>query len=59
MIQTPHVDWFAMSPSLALLGVAAIALLAAVLVPAGSRKAFSATVTFGGFVGAFASGDSP
>ena len=53
MIPTPHVDWFAMSPSLALLGVAAITLLAAVLVPAGSRKAFSATVTFGGFAGAF------
>ena len=53
MIQTPHVDWFAMSPSLALLGAAAIALLAAVLVPAGTRKAFSATVTFGGFIGAF------
>ena len=53
MIRTPHVDWFAMSPSLALLGVAAIALLAAVLVPASRRKAFSATVTFGGFVGAF------
>ena len=53
MIPTPHVDWFAMSPSLALLGVAAIALLAAVLVPAGSRKAVSATVTFGGFLGAF------
>jgi len=53
VIPTPHVDWFAMSPSLALLGVAAIALLAAVLVPSGSRKAVSATVTFGGFVGAF------
>ena len=53
MIDTPHVDWFAMAPSLALLGVAAIALLVAVLVPAGRRKAVSATVTFGGFVGAF------
>ena len=54
MITTPHVDWFALSPSLALLGVAAIALLAAVLVPGPLRKPVSATVTFAGFVGSFA-----
>ena len=28
MIHTPHVDWFALSPELALLGVASIGLLA-------------------------------
>lgn len=53
-IQTPHVDWFAMSPSLALLAVSAVALLAAVLVPAGRRRQVSAAVTFGGFAAAFA-----
>ena len=54
MIATPHVDWFAMSPSLVLLGVAAIALLSAVLVPAHLRKPVAAGVTFAGFVGSFA-----
>lgn len=53
MITTPHVDWFAMSPSLVLLGVAAVALLAAVLVPEGIRKQFAATAVFGGFAGSF------
>lgn len=54
MITTPHVDWFALSPTLALLAVAALALLAAVLVPDPLRKPVSATVTFAGFVGSFA-----
>ena len=53
MITTPHVDWFALSPSLTLLGVAALALLAAVLVPAHRRKQVAATVAFGGFAGSF------
>ncbi len=52
-IATPHVDWFAMSPALALLAVTGIGLLSAVLVPAHLRKAVSATAAFGGFVGAF------
>jgi NADH-quinone oxidoreductase subunit N len=53
MITRPHVDWFAISPELVLLGVAGILLLGAVLVPARSRRAFSALVAAAGFVGAF------
>jgi NADH-quinone oxidoreductase subunit N len=51
-IATPHVDWFALSPSLALLGASGVALLAAVIVPAGARKLFSAWVCELGYVGA-------
>jgi NADH-quinone oxidoreductase subunit N len=51
-VNTPSVDWFALSPSLALLAAAAVALLGAVLVPAGARKLFSAAVAALGFVGA-------
>ncbi len=49
MIRTPHVDWFALTPVLALLGAAGVALLGAVLVPRGVRKPFSALVCAGGF----------
>jgi NADH-quinone oxidoreductase subunit N len=52
-IATPHVDWFALSPALALLGVAGLCLLAAVLVPASVRKAFSAWACGLGYAGAF------
>jgi NADH-quinone oxidoreductase subunit N len=52
-INTPHVDWFAMSPALVLLGASAMCLLAAVLLPEGDRRWFSAWVTGGAFVGAF------
>ncbi|HEX3456273.1 MAG TPA: NADH-quinone oxidoreductase subunit N [Gaiellaceae bacterium] len=52
-IQTPHVDWFALSPSLVLLGAAAVCLLAAVLVPKRHRHWLTACVTAGAFVGAF------
>jgi len=52
-IPRPPVDWFAISPSLILLGVAGLCLLIAVLVPAAARKATAATATAGGFVGAF------
>src|SRR5205823_14904552 len=52
-ISTPSVDWFALSPGLALLGAAAVALLAAVLVPAGFRRPFAAIACAAGFVGAF------
>jgi NADH-quinone oxidoreductase subunit N len=48
----PSVDWFALSPSLILLGAAGVCLLAAVLVPAAARKALSAGVAAAGFVGA-------
>jgi NADH-quinone oxidoreductase subunit N len=49
-IATPKVDWFALSPALALLAASAICLLGAVLVPVLARKAFSAVVTGAGFV---------
>ena len=52
-IATPHVDWFALSPSLALLGSAGVSLLAAVLVPRTGRRAFSAWVCALGYAGAF------
>ena len=50
MIETPKVDWLALSPVLALLGASGIALLAAVLVPAWMRKTVSAVAVFAGFV---------
>jgi NADH-quinone oxidoreductase subunit N len=49
---TPNVDWFALSPSLVLLGASALCLLGAVFVPAGVRKPFSASIAALGFVGA-------
>jgi NADH-quinone oxidoreductase subunit N len=48
----PTVDWFALSPSLALLAAAAVALLAAVLVPAAARKFVAALTAALGFVAA-------
>ena len=53
MIHKPHVDWFALSPSLALLAAAGLLLLIAVRVPRGIRKASSALVCGAGFVAAF------
>ena len=50
MIPTPTVDWLALSPTLALLAAAGVALLAAVLVPAWWRRGFAAFVAFAGFV---------
>jgi NADH-quinone oxidoreductase subunit N len=52
-IARPPVDWFALSPSLVLLGTAGVCLMVAVLVPRAARKAVAATVTAGGFAGAF------
>src|SRR5262245_59739986 len=49
-IQTPHVDWLAVSPELALLAAAGLALLSAVLVPAWCRHIVSAVVVAAGFV---------
>jgi NADH-quinone oxidoreductase subunit N len=49
VIDTPHVDWLALSPTLALLVAAGIALLAAVIGPAWTRRAVAAGVTFAGF----------
>jgi NADH-quinone oxidoreductase subunit N len=50
MIDTPNVDWLALSPTLALLGAAGVALLGAVLVPRAALRAFSVAVTGVGFV---------
>jgi NADH-quinone oxidoreductase subunit N len=50
VIETPHVDWLALSPTIALLVAAAIALLGAVLVPRTAVRAFSAAITAIGFV---------
>jgi len=52
VIETPQVDWFALSPTLALLGASGIALLGAVLVPPWLRRALAAFAAFGGFVAA-------
>jgi NADH-quinone oxidoreductase subunit N len=53
VIHKPHVDWFALSPSLALLGAAGVLLMVAVFVPRVSRRAISAVVCGAGFVAAF------
>ncbi len=50
MIQKPHVDWFALTPSLALLAASGLLLLVAVFVPRKPRAAAAASVAFAGFV---------
>ena len=50
MIVKPHVDWFALTPSLALLAASGLLLMVAVFVPRSGRKATSAFVAFAGFV---------
>ena len=50
MIETPHVDWLALSPTVALLIAAGVALLAAVVGPAWTRRGVAAGVAFAGFV---------
>ncbi len=50
MIDTPSVDWLALSPTLALLGASGIALLGAVLLPPWLRKTVAAVAVFAGFV---------
>ena len=52
MIETPQVDWFALSPTLALLAASGVALLGSVLVPRWLSRGLAAFVTFGGFVAA-------
>ena len=54
MIQKPHVDWFALSPTLALLGAAGLCLMAAVFVPRGPRRTVAAGLAFAGFATSFA-----
>jgi NADH-quinone oxidoreductase subunit N len=53
VIQKPHVDWFALSPELALLGAAGLLLMIAVFVPRRPRSAVAASTGFAGFVTAF------
>jgi NADH-quinone oxidoreductase subunit N len=50
---TPKVDWFALSPALALLGGSSVALLGAVSVPRAARKLIAALAAAAGFVVAF------
>lgn len=52
-VTRPPIDWFAISPSLVLLGAAGVCLLVAVLVPRTGRRLTAATLAGGGFVGAF------
>jgi NADH-quinone oxidoreductase subunit N len=52
MISTPNVDWFALSPELALLGATAVGLLGAVLLPRPWRRPVGAAVCALGFAGA-------
>jgi NADH-quinone oxidoreductase subunit N len=52
-IAKPHVDWFALAPTLALLGASGVLLLMAVLVPRRVRKLSSALVCAAGYVAAF------
>jgi len=52
VIETPHVDWLALTPVLILLGASGLALLGAVLVPRWLRRGFGAFVAFGGFIAA-------
>ncbi|HET6945778.1 MAG TPA: NADH-quinone oxidoreductase subunit N [Gaiellaceae bacterium] len=51
VISTPHVDWFAISTILVLLGASGIALLSAVLVPRAAKRPVAATIAALGFVG--------
>jgi len=53
MIHRPHVDWFLLAPSNALLAASAICLLGAVLFPSGARRAATAVVCAAGFLTAF------
>jgi NADH-quinone oxidoreductase subunit N len=53
VIAKPHVDWFAISPSLALLAAAGLLLMVAVFVPAGPRRTVSTITGLAGFVAAF------
>jgi NADH-quinone oxidoreductase subunit N len=51
VIHTPHVDWFAISTILVLLGASFVALLAAVLVPRAMRRTAGAVIASLGFAG--------
>ncbi|MDQ3823838.1 MAG: hypothetical protein M3321_11440, partial [Actinomycetota bacterium] len=53
MIETPTLDWLALSPTLALLVAAAVAMLAAVIGPHWLRRPVAALACVAGYVGAF------
>ena len=53
MIQKPAVDWFALSPELALLAAAGLLLMVAVFVPRAAQRFFGAAVCAAGFATAF------
>jgi NADH-quinone oxidoreductase subunit N len=53
VIDRPHVDWFALAPTNALLAAAGIALLTAVLVPRRSRRPTAALVCALGYTASF------
>ncbi|MDX6510511.1 MAG: NADH-quinone oxidoreductase subunit, partial [Gaiellaceae bacterium] len=53
MIHGPHVDWFLLAPSNALLASAALSLLTAVLVPRGGRRFFGSLWCGAGFLASF------
>ena len=48
-LNTPHIDWFGLSPILTLTGAAFLALLCAVLVPRRLRRLAGACFSFAGF----------
>ena len=52
-VETPTVDWFALSPVLALLAASGVALLTAVLLPRRRRKAFAWVAVASGSIVAF------
>jgi NADH-quinone oxidoreductase subunit N len=51
-VTRPPIDWFALSPTLALLGASGVALLAAVLVPRHLRRTTGAAAAAAGYLGA-------
>jgi NADH-quinone oxidoreductase subunit N len=53
VIHKPHVDWFALTPSLTLLAATGLLLMVAVFVPRRPRSAVAATLCFAGFATAF------
>jgi NADH-quinone oxidoreductase subunit N len=53
VIAKPHIDWFALSPPLALIATAGVLLMVAVFVPRGPRRAVAAVFAFAGFVASF------
>jgi NADH-quinone oxidoreductase subunit N len=53
-LRTPDIDWLGLSPILALLAAAGLALLGAVLVPRGARRATAAVLAGAGYLAAIA-----